>query len=46
MYKIMWVSQYGKEEIDNAETREEANKMVDEYNMAFHGGCYKVKCRG
>lgn len=35
---IMGRSQYGVEEIDEAETHEEAEKLLAEYRMAFGDG--------
>jgi hypothetical protein len=34
-YKIMASSRYGKEEIDTAETLQEAKYLVNEYRLAF-----------
>lgn len=34
----MWNSRYGKEEVDTAETKEEANYLVKEYQMAYNEG--------
>lgn len=40
MYYIN-TQRYGHvETIDEFETRNEARKMLAEYNIAFHGGCY------
>ena len=36
-YALIWHSQYGKEEIDAFDTREEAEKKKVEYNTAFGG---------
>ena len=36
-YVLIWHSQYGKEEVDAFDTREEAEKMRVEYAMAFGG---------
>jgi len=38
MYKIMAKSKYGKEEIDTAATRKEAQTLVSEYRMAYGPG--------
>ncbi len=38
MYKIMGKSKQGKEELDTAETRKEAQRLVGEYIMAFGAG--------
>ncbi len=34
-YKIIASSRYGKEEIDTAETLQEAKYLVNEYRLAF-----------
>ena len=34
-YKIMASSKYGKEEIDEAQTLQEAKYLVNEYRLAF-----------
>jgi len=39
MYKIKW----NGEIIDEFDTKQEANKMLSEYNLAFCGGCRIVK---
>jgi hypothetical protein len=46
MYKIMWNGGYGTEEVDTADTLDEANRLVGEYNMAYGGGVWKVRGRG
>lgn len=38
MYKIYGKSSYGTEELDTAETKEEANYLVKEYVLAFGAG--------
>ena len=37
-FKVMGKSQYGTEELDIAESLDEAQYMVDEYTMAFGPG--------
>ncbi len=34
-YKIMAASKYGKEEIDEAQTLQEAKYLVNEYRLAY-----------
>lgn len=36
-YMIIWHSQYGKEEVDECDTLEEANFLKSEYQMAYGG---------
>ena len=36
MYRIIYRSNYGIEEIDTAENRREAIRLVNEYKIAFH----------
>ena len=36
MYRIIYNSSYGAEEIDEVETRHEAIKLTREYKLAFH----------
>ena len=36
MYRIIYHSVYGSEEIDTAENRREAIRLVNEYKLAFH----------
>ena len=36
MYKIIYHSVYGSEEIDVAESKREAIRLVNEYKLAFH----------
>lgn len=38
MYKIMAVSRYGTEQIDEADTLKEARFLVREYRLAFGSG--------
>ena len=40
VYFIIW----NGEEIDQAETRQDARYLVKEYNLAFGGGC-SIKCK-
>ena len=42
-YLLIWHSQYGKEEIDSFDTREEAEKMKAEYAMAYGEGYIEIK---
>ena len=42
-FALIWHSQYGKEEVDSFDTREEAIKMREEYRMAFNEGCIIIK---
>ena len=44
-YTLIWHSQYGKEEIDAFDTREEAKKMKVEYQMAYGEGYIEIKRR-
>jgi len=39
-YYINWKSQYGLETVDETTTYKDANYLVNEYNLAFGGGCY------
>jgi hypothetical protein len=41
-YVLIWRSQYGTEAIDEAETRQEADYLRGEYQLAY-GGCVTVK---
>ena len=36
MYRIIYYSAYGLEEIDTAENKREAIRLVNEYKLAFH----------
>ena len=38
MYCIMGRSSYGVEEIDNADTKQEAERLAGEYRLAFGAG--------
>ena len=38
MYIIYGKSRFGTEELDTADTRQEANSLVREYKMAFGAG--------
>ena len=42
-FALIWHSQYGKEEIDSFDSREEAIKMREEYRMAFGEGHITIK---
>jgi hypothetical protein len=42
MYVLIWHSQYGKEEIDECDSLEEALTLQVEYQMAY-GGAVTVK---
>ena len=46
-YVLIWHSQYGKEDIDSFETRDEAKRMQQEYRIAFGGeaGYIEIKRR-
>lgn len=41
-YIIKWLGPIGWEEIDEADNRAEAERLVQEYNLAFHGGIFKI----
>lgn len=41
-YIIKWLRTTGWEKIDEADNRAEAEKLVQEYNLAFHGGSFKI----
>ena len=41
-FVLVWHSQYGKEEIDEFDSREEARKMQSEYRMAFGEGYISI----
>lgn len=43
MFEIIWTSQYGTEVIDTAETKKEARRLVQEYQIAFGQGSFKIK---
>lgn len=38
MYKIMAVSRYGTEQVDEADTLKEARYLVGEYRLSFGSG--------
>ena len=40
MYYINWKSECGIETVDETKTLKDAKYLVEEYNMAFGGGCY------
>ena len=42
MYVLIWLSQYGEEEIDECDSLEEARTLQVEYQMAY-GGNVKIK---
>ena len=43
-YKLIWISKYGKEEIEeNIKTLEEAKYLKNEYNIAFNEGKILIK---
>jgi hypothetical protein len=37
-YKIYALSSYGREEIDQASTRDEASFLIEQYQMAYGSG--------
>ena len=39
MYYIQWNSKYGTETIDETDNYETALYLVNEYNLAYGGGC-------
>lgn len=41
-YIIKWLESRSWEEIDEADNRAEAERLVQEYNLAFHGGRFKI----
>lgn len=41
-YIIKWLGSRSWEEIDEADNRAEAERLVQEYNLAFHGGRFKI----
>lgn len=41
-YIIKWLGTIGWEKIDEADNRAEAERLVQEYNFAFHGGRFKI----
>ena len=44
IYKIMGLSVSGKEELDTAPSRMEADRLVDEYRLAFGTG-WSIWCK-
>ena len=44
-YALIWHSQYGTEEIDSFDTREEAEAMKIEYWLSFNEGYITIKPR-
>ena len=42
-YLLIWHSQYGSEEVDSFDTREEAEGMKSEYAMAYGEGYIEIK---
>ena len=42
-YALIWNSQYGKEEVDCFDDHKEAEKMADEYRMAFGEGYITIQ---
>ena len=44
-YALIWRSQYGVEEVDCFDTKEEARKMAVEYRMAYGEGSVVIKRR-
>ena len=44
-YALIWHSQYGVEEVDCFDTKEEAGKMAAEYRMAYGEGSIVIKRR-
>ena len=42
VYLIMWRSQYGTEQVDETTTKEDANYLVNQYQLAYgEGRVYK-----
>lgn len=41
-YIIKWLGTRNWEEIDETNNRAEAKRLVQEYNLAFHGGSFKI----
>ena len=41
-YIIKWLGSRGWEEIDETDNKAEAERIVQEYNLAFHGGSFKI----
>ena len=44
-YALIWHSQYGTEEIDSFDTREEAEAMKIEYWLSFNEGYITIQPR-
>ena len=44
-YCLVWHSQYGSEEVDSFDTREEAETMQTQYTMAYGEGYIEIKQR-
>ena len=42
VWAIYWYSQYGKEEIDEANTFKEAKFLIKEYELAYGEGYFKT----
>ena len=42
-YALIWHSQYGEEEVDCFDDHKEAEKMADEYRMAFGEGYITIQ---
>ena len=42
-YLLIWHSQYGSEEVDSFDTREEAEGAQTEYMMAYREGYIEIK---
>jgi hypothetical protein len=42
-YKLIWLSQYGREEIDTAKTLQEAEYLRAEYQLAYQEGLVIIK---
>ena len=40
VYQIWWVSQYGRELVDETDSRKDASYLVDNYKMAYGGYVY------
>lgn len=44
-YIIIWVSEYGREEIDETDTKADAEFLVQEYQLAYGGRVFYKKVR-
>lgn len=42
---MVYIIIYQGEEVDSFDSREEAESMLREYNLAFRGGCHIRKAR-